>query len=62
MNPPEGFDRNDMFVDQMRHFIAVARREVDPVCTLEDGRIALIMALAAESASREMKMQVLSIG
>ena len=62
VNPPEGFDRNDMFVDQMRHFIAVARREVDPVCTLEDGRIALIMALAAESASREMKMQVLSIG
>ncbi len=58
--PPEGFDRNDMFVEQMRHFIAVARREAVPVCTLEDGRCALNMALAAETASRKMKTQVIS--
>lgn len=60
--PPEGFDRNVLFFEQMRHFTAVARREVEPVCTLEDGRRALILALAAEAASREMKMQVVSKG
>ena len=61
-SPPDGFERNDMFLEQMRHFTAVARREVEPACTLEDGRRALILALAAEAASREMKMQVISNG
>jgi predicted dehydrogenase len=60
--PPVGFDRNLLFMEQMRHFIAVARREVDPLCTLEDGRRALSMALASEASNREMKMQVLSEG
>ncbi len=35
--PPEGFDRNDLFLDEMRHFIRVARGEEEPICTLEDG-------------------------
>jgi predicted dehydrogenase len=62
LTPPEGFERNMIFVEQMRHFIAVACREVDPVCTLDDGRKALSLALAAEASNREMKMQVLSEG
>ena len=36
-NLPEGFDRNALFLAEMRHFMAVARSEVDPVCTLADG-------------------------
>jgi predicted dehydrogenase len=58
--PPEGFERNDMFVEQMRHFIAIVRREAAPICSLEDGQRALELALAAETASREMKRQVIS--
>ena len=34
---PVGFERNTMFVDQMRHFIGVVRGEETPVCSLEDG-------------------------
>ncbi|MCW5875557.1 MAG: Gfo/Idh/MocA family oxidoreductase [Anaerolineales bacterium] len=34
---PAGFDRNDMFLDEIRHFTAVARGEAAPLCTLEDG-------------------------
>jgi predicted dehydrogenase len=46
-----GFERNTMFVDQMKHFIDAARGEAQPVCTLEDGIEALRVALAAlESA------------
>ncbi len=26
-----------MFMDEMRHFLEVARGEAQPVCTLEDG-------------------------
>ena len=45
--PPDGFDRNQLFVAQLRHFLAVVRREEDPVCTLEDGVMALRLAQAA---------------
>ena len=45
--PPEGFERNQLFVAQTRHFIEVARGESEPVCTLEDGIRALELALAA---------------
>ena len=45
--PPANFERNDLFLDQMRHFLAVARGETAPLCTLEDGIKALELALAA---------------
>lgn len=35
--PPSGWERNAMFMDEMAHFLAVARREAPPACTLEDG-------------------------
>jgi predicted dehydrogenase len=44
---PAGFERNTMFVDQMKHFILVTRGEQEPVCTLEDGIKALELVLAA---------------
>jgi len=45
--PPEGFERNVMFIDQMNHFLAVARGDVKPVCTLHDGVRALELAMEA---------------
>jgi predicted dehydrogenase len=33
----EGWERNVMFLEQMRHFISVVRGNAEPVCTLEDG-------------------------
>jgi predicted dehydrogenase len=44
---PEGYDRNIMFMDEMRHFIQVVKREADPLCTLEDGIRAMQLALTA---------------
>ncbi len=46
-SPPAGFERNELFVAQTRHFIEVARGESEPVSTLEDGVMALRLALAA---------------
>ncbi len=53
---PEGFERNVMFLEEMRHFIAVARGEVEPNCTLEDGQRALQLALAAIESAQDAKM------
>jgi len=48
---PESFERNDLFLAEMRHFIDVVRGDVRPACTLQDGISALQLALAAyESA------------
>jgi predicted dehydrogenase len=46
--PPEGFERNVMFIDQMKHFIDVARGEAEPVCTLRDGIRVLELAMEAK--------------
>ena len=46
-SPPDNFDRNQLFVSQTRHFIETARGGTEPVCSLDDGIMALCLALAA---------------
>lgn len=36
-SPPEGFDRNDLFLAQTRHFINIIQGQEKPVCGLDDG-------------------------
>ena len=50
--PPPGFERNDLFLSEMSHFLAVARNEEPPACTLEDGINTLRLALAALQSAR----------
>jgi predicted dehydrogenase len=45
---PHGFDRNAMFLDEMRHFLACVHGDASPVCTLADGTAALEAVLAAK--------------
>lgn len=48
---PRGFDRNDMFVAEAEHFLAVVAGDVEPVCALKDGVHALEIALAARESA-----------
>jgi predicted dehydrogenase len=57
-SPPEGFERNHMFLAQMRHFIEVARGEAASCCTLADGVRALELALAARESARDGRLIV----
>lgn len=50
-NVPEGFERNQLFVAQTRHFLDVASGSAKPICTLEDGIRALEMAIEARKSS-----------
>jgi len=49
VQPPAGFERNDMFLAEMQHFRAVCRGEAAPACTLEDGRRCLEVIEAARA-------------
>jgi predicted dehydrogenase len=46
------FDRNDMFVEEMKHFLACVRREATPVVSIADGARSLHVALAALESLR----------
>lgn len=51
--PPEGFERNWLFVEEMRNFLGVLRGESAPLCTLEDGVRALQIALLARESAAD---------
>jgi len=55
-SPPEGFERNQLFVAQTHHFIEVVRGEVPPICRLDDGVKALSLALAAYESQKSGQM------
>ena len=58
-SPPEGFERNQLFVSQTRHFVETAKNESEPICRLEDGIMALRLALGAiESQKTGMVVSV----
>ena len=50
-DPPSGFERNSMFLDEMRHLLAVDAGEEQPLCTLRDGIQALEISLAIHQSA-----------
>lgn len=51
--PPKDFERNDLFLAEMEHFLQVVNGEAEPLCTLEDGVQALRIALAVHRSAAE---------
>ncbi len=47
--PADGFERNDLFMDEMANFLAMLRGSEAPRCSLEDGIAALQICLQARS-------------
>ena len=56
---PPGFERNDLFLAEMRHFLRVAQGAESPVCTLDDGIQALRLALAAQDSAKTGKIAII---
>jgi predicted dehydrogenase len=55
-SPPDGFERNQLFVSQTCHFVETAQGESEPLCSLEDGVMALRLALAAKASQKTGKV------
>lgn len=53
---PDGFDRNQLFIAQTKHFLNVVAGDAVPICSLDDGIQALRMALAAYESQRTEKV------
>lgn len=54
--PPEGFERNWLFIEEMKSFLAMLRGESDSPCSLEDGIAALDIALAVHRSAAEKRL------
>jgi|SRR5688572_1799915 len=50
-----GFSRNQMFLDEMSHFLACVRGEAKPLIDLREGALSLKMSLAAERSLKTAK-------
>ncbi len=49
---PDDFSRNTLFLAEMGHFLDIIRGEARPVCSLDDGIQALVLAQAALESAR----------
>lgn len=50
---PENFERNELFLAEMRHFLNIIHRNFEPICTLDDGIWSLKLALGVHTSARE---------
>lgn len=55
IRPPEGFERNDLFMAEMAHFIALISKKVESRCTLLDGIATLKLTEAVHLSNLEGK-------
>jgi predicted dehydrogenase len=58
--PPEGFERNHLFLAEMRHFLALARGEESSLCTLDEGIYSMKWLKALYTSIEEKRLVMLS--
>ena len=56
----DSFQRNQLFIDELTHFMACVRGEIKPMISIEDGLQSLKMALAAKESLDSGKVVILS--
>ncbi len=56
MSVPDGFERNKLFLLEMRHFIGCIAGNEQPLCSLYDGIETLRIALAAKQSAKEKQV------
>ena len=59
LHPPQEVDRNEMYLDELRHFLECVREGGIPAITGEDGRCLVEIAQAVKQSSREQRVVAL---
>ena len=59
LEPPSGFERNDLFVSEMQHFIEVIKGNEESLCDLGQGMKALELAIAVHVSSSHDSRSIL---
>jgi predicted dehydrogenase len=57
--PPEGYEKNWLFIEEMKAFLSYLRGETNSPCTLDDGIKALEIALAIHRSAAEKSLMKL---
>lgn len=57
---PEGWERNVMFLDQMKHFVDVVKGSAEPICPLDDGVRAMKLIHAVYESQNKGQLITLS--
>ena len=57
--PPAGFERNELFLTEMQHFLHVAAGKEIPACNIHDGIAALKLTLAIHQSAQEGRLVLL---
>ena len=58
--PPPGFERNTIFLEEMRHFLNCIQNDREPLVNLEDGIATQRIILAANQSNREKREVTIS--
>ncbi len=53
---PDAFERNDLFLAEMRHFRDLIRGQAEPLCPLADGVRVMQLAMAIHASAREGRL------
>ncbi len=53
---PQGFERNQLFIDELRHFLDLAAGKSESLCSLSDGKAALILAQAILQSAKDHEL------
>jgi predicted dehydrogenase len=56
---PEGWERNVMFLEQMKHFVAMVKGQAEPACTLDEGIAAMKLIAAVHESQRTGQLAAL---
>jgi len=57
--PPAGFERNELFLTEMQHFLHVAVGKEIPACNIADGIAALKLTLAIHQSAQDGRLVLL---
>jgi predicted dehydrogenase len=60
IDPPLGFERNALFISEVRHFLDCVAGRAEPLVSLDDGLRALEIALAVKKSAREARRVALA--